>query len=41
MQDDHFDPWAEGRRGMIRGAVWTVIIVATAWLVAVASRIVL
>lgn len=33
MPDDHFDPWAEGKRGMIRGAIWTAIILAGAWLI--------
>lgn len=34
MQNDQLDPWAEGKRGMIRGAVWTAIILAVAWLIA-------
>lgn len=34
MQNDQLDPWAEGKRGMIRGAVWTVVILAVAWLIA-------
>ncbi len=34
MQNDQLDPWAEGKRGMIRGAIWTAIILAGAWLIA-------
>lgn len=33
MQNDQLDPWAEGKRGMKRGAIWTVIILAGAWLI--------
>jgi len=34
MPDDQLDPWAEGKRGMKRGAIWTAIILAVAWLIA-------
>lgn len=29
--DDQIDPWQPGRRGFVRGAVWTLIILAVAW----------
>lgn len=29
---DHFDPWGPGKRGILRGFVWTAIILAVAWL---------
>jgi hypothetical protein len=29
--DDHFDPWRDGKRGIVRGLIWTAIIVVVAW----------
>lgn len=29
--DDQFDPWGPGKRGMLRGAIWTAAILAMAW----------
>lgn len=34
MQNDQLDPWAEGKRGMIRGAVWAAVVIGAAWLIA-------
>jgi hypothetical protein len=31
--DDQFDPWKPGKRGFVRGAIWTAFILAVAlWL---------
>lgn len=29
--DDHFDPWREGKRGILRGFLWTSGILLVAW----------
>jgi hypothetical protein len=29
--DDQNDPWRDGKRGFVRGAIWTAVILVVAW----------